>query len=166
MKNILNANIKTWHVLVLIAVLVLTNSAPVYAAPPFAVGDILIATDSSNTEIQLEGAAAITDLSATFTVPSGKTAKVVAFYSIFAVASYGGCGAEFRLDSPTGPILSPGEMKIDTNMGATDMNGFISDIGPGTHTVYVNMRSLAGEPDPVIDCYLHNRSLILIVRIN
>jgi len=140
----------------------------VNAAPPFPRGDVLISTMSSDTELLITNGAAITDdLVSSFTVPSGKTANVIATYNVVAGAVAGGCAGELHIDSPNGTILNPGEFPLNGAPGAntTSLNGFVSGIAPGTHSVYIRLRSIADPPTSDIDCYIGKRSLILIVRI-
>jgi hypothetical protein len=164
MKNILNKNLKVWHLLLLSMLFIIGQGVPAKAAPPFPVGDVIISSASSDSEMTIFDGGSTTDLTATFIVPNGRTATVVAFYNARVSVLKGWCVGSLRLDSPNGQALNPGEMPLSGYTDDTyDINGAISGIGPGSHTIYVVVQSFH-EPDTDPDCVLTKRSLILLVR--
>jgi hypothetical protein len=182
MKNLLNANLKIWHLLLVFLVIALSSGGVVLAAEPLGVssffpkGEFYMAGASgsggSPVTVPSDGTE-VTVLSATFTVPSGKKADVAALFNGDALwngSTPGYCRGEIRLDSPTGTAFLPGSILLvdgyvysyNGNRHATlDMNAYKKAIGAGAHTAYVRMWTEEGGSG----CLVYARSLMLVANV-
>lgn len=169
LKNITQSNIKLWHIIVVLVIMIVSRNLPTEAAAPFLTGNIFIASSTNTTPFSLTiGQPEATHISTSFNVPSGSVADLAAFYNTrYELDSSGSCNAEIRIDSPTGPIVSAGESYLGggaNDYGTQSLNGVATNISAGDHTIYVTVEpeSTPYTGDPA--CTLAQASLILLVR--
>lgn len=177
MKKILTSQVKMWHLIVLAIVVTFLTSATIVAAEPLAggfwgAGTIMIAaasgTDSSQVTVP-KGYADTVVLQKAITIPPGKSADLAVIGSADieggASTGYQYCFGQYRLDAIGGSQFKPGNYILEgfnppPNNLTVPINGFITKVPSGQHTVYMVME--AGYAD----CYILNRSMIIIANIH
>jgi hypothetical protein len=184
MTKLLSAQLQVWHLLVGIAFIAMATTGGVVIAGPYAppvwsakidaatpaaflpAGAIRMAAASARVAQYVKSTDGdVTVLTVDFSVPIGHTADVAAFFN---AESYkypnGYCYLEFYLDS-AGKSLRPGRVWVADGYvfnGAyptISAQGFLGNIGPGNHTIYVKMQTTGG------DCYVNDRSLIVLSNV-
>lgn len=122
MKNVLNGNVRIWHLLGFALILLLFSGGAVALAAPdvisayFPAGDIRLASAWKNDPITVSGTdqPPVKVLSVSFTVPDGKKAELQTTFSGelqhgTGGAGYAWCDAYFGLDSASpDPAFKPG----------------------------------------------------------
>lgn len=117
MRNVLNGNLKVWHLIVVGILLMLTAGGTIALADTDAInglwpqGTVLMASASSNTSLTTtSGGPKLEALSISFDVPAGKRGDIQATFTGFLqhnAGTYSYCYGEFRFDSETGTPLNP-----------------------------------------------------------
>ena len=185
MKKLLSANLQVWHLLVGIAFIAMAMTGGVVIAGPYAPpvwgeakvdaaapaafvpeGTMRMATAFAEVSQTVKAADGfVTVLSATFSVPSGQTADIAAFFNAAAYKYPNGyCYVEFYLDS-AGLTLRPDKLWVvdgyiyKGGYPTISAQGFRGAIGPGNHTVFVKLQTTGG------DCYVNHRSLIVMANV-
>ena len=184
MKKLLSANLQVWHLLVGIAFIAMATTGGVVIAGPHAPpvweakvdaaapaafvpeGTMRMATAFAEVSQTVKAADGfVTVLSATFSVPSGQTADIAAFFNAAAYKYPNGyCYVEFYLDS-AGLTLRPDKLWVvdgyiyKGGYPTISAQGFRGAIGPGNHTVFVKLQTTGG------DCYVNHRSLIVLANV-
>jgi hypothetical protein len=117
-RNVLNGNLKVWHLVVVAAAMLLFTGASVALANPDAVnvlfpkGDVYMVSASNKGDnlTTPNNGDKLEVLSVSFDVPVGKRGDVQAVFSGFLqhnVGTFSYCFGEFRFDSATGKPLQP-----------------------------------------------------------
>jgi hypothetical protein len=185
MKKLLSANLQVWHLLVGIAFIAMAMTGGVVIAGPYAPpvwgeakvdaaapaafvpeGTMRMATAFAEVAQYVKATdGVVTVLSASFSVPSGQTADIAAFFNAAAYKYPNGyCYVEFFLDS-AGLTLRPDRLWVvdgyiyKGGYPTISAQGFRGAIGPGNHTVFVKMETTGG------DCYVNHRSLIVMANL-
>lgn len=186
MSKLLRARLELWHLLVVFAVLALGGGGVAFAqgSDPHRLtqsqfpeakaegflpaGTFYMATASKSDQVyyNADGLEHET-LKATFAVPSGKKADIVAFFNASAYKEGTGfCYVKFRLDSMGGTVLNPGELGVADgdvfadNYPTLAAQGFRKNVSSGAHTLYVTIRSTESY------CEVENRSLIVLANVH
>jgi hypothetical protein len=176
-RRLLSAELKVWHLLLVVALLAVSSSStsaglsPSHGASPatadgfYPAGTFNMATAQSNTSQTIHAAdGEVEVLRATFKIPAGQTAAVAAFFNAEAYKYPNGyCYLTSYLDTVgTGPVLFPGELWVADGYvysGAyptISAQGYVGHIAAGTHAVIVTLHATGG------DCFVDDRSLIVI----
>jgi hypothetical protein len=175
-KRLLSAELKLWHLLVVIVLLVVGagTSAGQTATPTgtdsvssdryFPSGAFKMAAAKNNDALTVHSAdGEVTVLQADFSVPSGKRADIAAFFSGEGYKYPNGyCYLTFYLDGIGTVALRPGQVWVadgyiySGGYPTISAQGFKSNVGPGPHSVLVTLSTTGG------DCYVADRSVILI----
>jgi len=177
-KRLLSAELKVWHLLLVVALLAVSSSSttagqnvPTGATPNltsdgfYPSGVINMATAQSNTSQTVHAAdGEVEVLRATFSIPAGQTAAVAAFFNAEAYKYPNGyCYLTSYLDTVgSGRVLHPGELWVADGYvysGAyptISAQGYVGRIAAGAHAVIVTLHAVGG------DCFVDDRSLIVI----
>jgi hypothetical protein len=178
MKRVLTAPVQIWQ-LVLVSVLVasLTSTAVVIAAPLTSgfqpAGSMLMglvsATDATMVTVPA-GYTNVVVLQKTIVVPPHKVADLAVFGEVDieggASSGYQYCFGQYLLDDPnSGTQLHPGNYILEgfnppANNLSVPINAFLTQVKPGTHTVYMVMQ--AGYAN----CYALDRSMIILANVH
>lgn len=176
-KRMLSAQLKLWHLLLVVALLAVsagvTNAArsaptggpelkPEAFYPNGAFNMVVAQSNASQTIHQADGEVAV--LRATFSIPAGQIASVAAFFNAEAYKYPNGyCYLTSYLDAVgSGPVLFPGELWVadgyvyNGGYPTISAQGFRGHIAAGAHSVIVTLHATGG------DCFVDDRSLIVI----
>ncbi len=177
MKEILSAPVRLWQ-LILVSVLVAAlTSTVVVSAAPFSPdfldqGKFRMAVEAGTDSDAVNVPAGYTDvvvLQKDITVPPGKVADLAVLGEVDiegGLTGYQYCFGQYRLDDvASGPQFEPGSYILEgfnppPNNLSVPINGFLTDVPTGSHTVYMVMS--AGYND----CYALNRSMIILANIH
>ncbi len=176
-KRLLSAELKLWHLLLVVALLTVpaTSTLAWHSAAPagpdrsseefLPQGTFNMAEAQSNTSQTVHSVdGEVEVLRVSFTVPSGQHANIAAFFNAEAYKYANGyCYLKFYLDAiGSGGALRPGKLWVADGYvysGAyptISAQGYKGSIGAGTHSVLVTLSTTGG------DCYVDDRSLIVI----
>jgi hypothetical protein len=176
-KRLLSADLKVWHLLLVIAVLAvstdstlasqnMTPSKPNLSSDAFfPSGALNMAAASSNTSQTVHAAdGKVEVLRVAFTVPAGQTASIAVFFNAEAYKYANGyCYLAFYLDSiGAGNQLKPGNLWVadgyvySGGYPTISAQGYRPSVAAGTHSVVVALHTTGG------DCYVNDRSIILL----
>jgi hypothetical protein len=176
-KRLLSADLKVWHLFLVVALLAVGSSSTSAGLSPsrgtnpdtadgfYPSGSFNMATAQSNTSQTIHAAdGEVEVLRATFKIPTGQTAAVAAFFNAEAYKYPNGyCYLTSYLDTVgTGPVLFPGELWVADGYVYTggyptiSAQGYVGHIAAGVHSVIVTLHATGG------DCFVDDRSLIVI----
>lgn len=180
MKNVLNGNLKVWHLLVTaLAVMLLTGGTIALADTDainalFPQGTVLMASASATSAAPLTtpGSGKLEVLSVSFDVPAGRKADVQAVFSGFLQPNSGSfayCFGEFRFDSPTGTALNPNTVapyqlfggptaELPSQMTGT-FTGFKKNLKPGNYVLKAYLSSSSAT------CNVYERNMNVLVNL-
>ena len=176
LKRLLSAQLKVWHLLLAIVLLVVgtgtsfgqtatPTSALERTGRPFSAGEFRMAAAS---EPEASMYVKSTDgekevLRVPFSVPAGQKADIAAFFNAKAYKYPNGyCYLTFYLDTIGSTALLPGEIWVAdgyVHSGAYPTftgQGYLGDVAAGKHVVIATIKATGG------DCYVNDRSIILI----
>ncbi len=181
MRNVLNGNLKVWHLFIFGLVFALLGGGAVALADTDAVsalwkaGQVRLAATSSNTYINIDANQEFLVNEVSFDVPSGKKADVQAVWSSFLQpdnsGQYAYCIGKIYLDNNTtnNNLLTPGLYQLFGDGDAANkivpsgltvtMNGWRKNISSGAHKIQVYVAGSYGGGT------VADRSLILNVNI-
>ncbi len=179
--SFLRGQVSVGHVLLLNAMTIVIVAVLVYGAGAFATaspsafqpgGSVRIASATSSSDVTIDFQPfERTILQASFSVPSGKRADVLAFLNgtVNTGPNIVVCKVVMRLDgASSGTVLAPGEMTfLDWYEAAglvpvtRSVQGRKNSVGPGSHTLYVRGINASGENT----CSFGARSLFLVANI-
>jgi hypothetical protein len=179
-KRLLSAELKLWHLLLVVVLLVIGSGTSFgQTGPPtdadsshsslssnafFPSGSFHMAAASSNISQYVHAVdGEVEVLRVSFSVPSGKKADIAAFFNAEAYKYPNGyCYLTFYLDGIATTALQPGELWVADGYvynGAyptISAQGYKANVGAGKHSVIVTLRATGG------DCYVNDRSVVLI----
>ena len=179
MKNVLNGNLKIWHLLAFgVAVMLFTGGAIAFAdtdaiSALWAPGTVRLGSSSATDTIEIPNNGTLVLVrEVAVDVPAGKKADIQATFSgVFSqggsdVPDYRYCWGQIRLDTVGGALFNPGEYQIMggqedevlTNQTMT-FTGFRKNVGQGTHKVQVYIKGSYNS------CDVSTRNLNVIVNI-
>ncbi len=181
MKNVLNGNLKVWHLLVVaVALMVFTGSTIALADTDainalFPKGTVYMVSSSATSDNALTTPAngdKLEVLSVSFDVPSGKRADVQAVFSGFLQhnsGTYSYCFGEFRIDSATGTALHPNTVNKYQLYGGTiaklpdqltsTFTGHRKGLRPGHYVLKTYLSSAYAT------CNVYERNMNVVVNI-
>jgi hypothetical protein len=177
-KRLLSAELKVWHLLLVVVLLAVGTGTAVarQSAPPidddsgvssdrlFPSGAFKMAAAKSTDSLTVEVAdGEVTVLQVDFSVPSGKKADIAVFFNAEAYKYPNGyCYLSFYLDGVGTTPLPPGEVWVadgyiyNGGYPTISAQGYKGKVGPGAHSVLVALTATVG------DCLVDDRSAILI----
>jgi hypothetical protein len=177
-KRLLSAELKVWHLLLVVALLAVSASGtsaglstPTGASPNlspdgfYPAGTFNMGTAQSNTSLTVHAAdGEVEVLRVSFSIPAGQTAAVAAFFNAEAYKYPNGyCYLTSYLDTiGSGPVLYPGELWVadgyvfNGKYPTISAQGYVGHIAAGAHSVIVTLHATGG------DCFVDDRSLIVI----
>ena len=164
MKRFLNADLKMWHLLLVVVLALVIGNGGTTAAFPAGSFKMYAANSAANQVVDAaDGRVAV--LKVPFTVPAGQKADIATFFN---AAGYkyteGYCYVTFHLDAIGNPALNPGEVWVADGYVFSDKYPTFTaqankaNVGPGAHNVIVALRATGG------DCWLESRSITLIAN--
>ncbi len=163
MRNVLNGNLKVWHLLVFVTAMLIFTSGSVAFANPDAVnalfpkGDVYMVSSANNGDNNLTTPAngdKLEVLSVAFDVPVGKRGDVQAVFSGFLqhnAGTFSYCFGEFRFDSATGTPLHP-----NTNGGYQLYGGAVSKLPDQITSTFTGFRKGLRPGHYVLKAYLYS----------
>jgi hypothetical protein len=177
-KRLLSAELKVWHLLIVVAVFAVGTDTALARQATLQNGGLAAATSDSffpsgtfnlaaahsNTSQTVHSAdGEVSFLQVAFTVPRGQVADIAAFFSGEAYKYANGyCYLKFYLDQIGGDALAPGKVWVADGYvysGAyptITAQGYRSNVRAGVHTLIVSLLTTGG------DCYVDDRSIIVI----
>lgn len=177
LKRLLSADLKVWHLLLVIAVLAVStdstlaaqrvpSSNPNLSSDSFwPTGTFNMAAANSNTAQVVHSVdGAVEVLRVAFTVPAGQTATIAAFFNAEAYKYANGyCYFTFYLDAiGEGNRLPPGQLWVadgyvySGGYPTISAQGYRGAVAAGAHVLIASLQTTGG------DCYVDDRSIILI----
>lgn len=162
MKNVFTAPVQLWHLILVVVVIAALASTVVASAAPLssflAQGNVRMAFAANPNTMSIAPGTHKVGLQQTITIPAGKHADLAV---IGAVDFQGGglvtimyCFGLYRLDNATtGTPSKPGNTILigfnpSQNNLTTPVNGWFTNVGSGTHTVYMDLSASFGICTP------------------